>query len=229
MARPQRKPPRARLVEAKRELYRTALLDAAERVFADQGYEAKVREVVEAAGLSLATFYTVFDSKEDLLREIHRRRLNELMAQIMGTVPPDADPFERLRAGIEGYLLFHMERPNYLRMHLRDGAAWATAENFATPEQADAWNAGLQMLTAAFKEGIDTGLFFADDPELLARTAVAMHQVRLVLWVKRGMKEDPRQVAADASRQLLRLCVRDAEPTPLSSAATKRRKKGNRP
>ena len=64
----------------KRELYREAVLDAAERVFGDEGYEAtKVQRIAAESGLSLTTLYSVFESKWEIYRAVHRRRLNEVM------------------------------------------------------------------------------------------------------------------------------------------------------
>ena len=51
----------------KRELYREAVLDAAERVFGDEGYEAtKVQRIAAESGLSLTTLYSVFESKWEI-------------------------------------------------------------------------------------------------------------------------------------------------------------------
>ena len=65
------------LKDKKRELYREAVLDAAERVFGDVGYEAtKVQRVAAEAGVSLTTLYSVFESKWEIYRAVNRRRLS---------------------------------------------------------------------------------------------------------------------------------------------------------
>ena len=49
---------------------RTRLLDAARRVFAEQGYEGtRIGDIVREAGLSTGAVYSRFRSKNDLLRE----------------------------------------------------------------------------------------------------------------------------------------------------------------
>ncbi len=77
-----------------------------------------------------------------------------------------------------------------------------------TPEQTRAWEAGLQMLIAAFRSGMGEGLLEPDDPELCARTATAMSQVRLVRWIDRGMVDDAESVVGAAMRQFVRTFVR---------------------
>ncbi|MEM6993660.1 MAG: TetR family transcriptional regulator, partial [Myxococcota bacterium] len=53
--------PKKRLLEARRALYRETIIGAAERVFAEHGYDAaKVAAIAKAAGLSLQTLYGIF-------------------------------------------------------------------------------------------------------------------------------------------------------------------------
>ncbi len=197
--------PRQRLVQARRAMYRAAIVDAAEGVFAEHGYDAaKVQVIAKAAGVSLATFYSVFDKKWDAYRAVQSDRLAALMQEVGTQVLAATDAFERVRAGLSGYLRFHMAHPQFLRVQLRERVPWGTTDELRTPEQTRAWEAGLQMLMAAIGEGMKSGMFRADDPELCARMATAMGQVRLALWVGRGMTEDPHGVAAEAMRQFVR-------------------------
>jgi AcrR family transcriptional regulator len=197
--------PRGRLVEARRALYREAIVDAAERVFAEHGYDAaKVQVIAKAAGLSLATFYSVFPKKWDAYRAVQADRLAALMQDVGTAVLAATDAFGRVRAGLEGYMRFHMANPAFLRLQLRERVPWGTTDELRTPEQTRAWETGLQMLMASVAEGMRDGTLRPDDPELCARMATAMSQVRLALWVGRDMAEDPGAVAREAMRQFVR-------------------------
>src|SRR5688572_16902499 len=126
--------PRRRLVEARRALYRDAILDAAERVFADHGYDAaKVQTIAKAAGVSLQTFYATFPKKWDVYRALQSDRLSVLMQDVGSAVLAASDAFARLRAGLEGYLRFHMAHPDFLRMQLRERVPWGTTDELRTP------------------------------------------------------------------------------------------------
>jgi AcrR family transcriptional regulator len=58
---------------------REALLDAAERIFADKGVRgASLREITRVAGANVASIHYHFGSKEDLVREVISRRLEPL-------------------------------------------------------------------------------------------------------------------------------------------------------
>ncbi len=197
--------PRVRLQEAKRALYREAILDAAELEFAAHGYEqAKVTDIAKGAGVSLATLYGTFPKKHDVYRALQKDRLQRLMREVGAQVLAARDPFERLRGGIEGYLRFHMGHPDYLRGQLREGVPWGTTDQLRTPEQTQAWEAGRVMMMTAFEAGMHEGWFVQDDPELCARTATAMSQVRLSLWIDREMDQSPAEVTKAAMLQLLR-------------------------
>ena len=66
--------------QAKQELYRQLVLEAAERVFAEKGYErAKMEEIARDAGLSPGTVYTVFKGKADVFRAVHEAGDEELL------------------------------------------------------------------------------------------------------------------------------------------------------
>lgn len=204
---------RARLQEAKKALYREAILAAAEAVFAEHGYEAaKVQAIAELGGVSLATFYATFPKKWDVYRALQSMRLRALMQEVGTRVMQATDTFERLRCGIEGYLRFHMAHPAFLRLQLRERVPWGTTDELRTPEQTRAWESGLQMLMAAFRDGIREGLFVAEDPELCARTATAMSQVRLALWVDGApeARESPDVVAHRTMQQFIRAFASEA-------------------
>ena len=197
---------RKHIQTARKELYKETILDAAEAQFAELGYDAtKVQVIAASAGVSLATLYSVFDTKSALLCELHERRLTALMTQVMAHVQESDDAFSQLRSGIKTYLSFHIAHPNYLKMHLLEGTAWAVDDEQRTPVQTRVWKAGLEMLVAACREGSARGMLIDEDPELMARTAVAMHQVRLSLWVSRGMVEGAEEVAQSSERLFIRM------------------------
>ena len=79
-ARPRRS---AALRAQAREVYRDAILEAAERVFARSGVAGtRVSEVAAEAGLATGTLYNYFQSRDQLLISLIERRGEELVASI---------------------------------------------------------------------------------------------------------------------------------------------------
>jgi hypothetical protein len=60
-------------------------------------------------------------------------------------------------------------------------------------------------MAKAFEIGIRAGIYIDDErPLLMARTLMAMHQVRLADWVAGGMKEAVAEVTRKMHRQFIR-------------------------
>jgi AcrR family transcriptional regulator len=193
------------LRDKKRELYRGAVLDAAERVFGEVGYEAtKVQRIAAEAGVSLTTLYSVLPSKWEIYRAVNRRRLNEVMSLAQDMFQLDASSLDTLIAATRMQLAFFMRRRDFTKMQLKEVTAWSTIELLRSPEQIEALGAGLELSANLLRQGIKDGYLIDDDPELMARMLIASQQVRLAIWMDRGCKEDPDSVADAALRHLLR-------------------------
>jgi AcrR family transcriptional regulator len=200
----------SRLRDARQLMYQGLVLDAAESIFAEHGYEAaKVQSIASAAGVSLATLYAAFPTKWDVYRAVHARRLDDMLVAIRALDVDAERPLDQMLGGIDAYVEFHMRHPDYLRMHLQEGHAWATGSTLRSPEQIAAWKEGLQRLARAFEAGVRADIFVDDEqPLLMARTMMAMHQVRLADWVASGMKESIADVTAKMRRQFIRTFCR---------------------
>ena len=87
---------------------RARLVAAARRVFERDGFHRpRVADICEQAGISQPSFYTYFDTKEGIFREVVDGIDTELLAG------PDSDPDDgamvRLRAAIRRYLEFYRD------------------------------------------------------------------------------------------------------------------------
>ena len=136
---------------AREELYRAAILDAAERVFAEQTYDgARMQTIASEAGVALGTLYKVFAGKQALVDAIHERRGDELISSAAATADLAGEPFDAVLNGIEVYIRYLAAHPNYLRIHLHGGHAWALGTDYVSPVQARQFDAGLQLIGAFF-------------------------------------------------------------------------------
>ena len=73
-----------------RDLTRTRLLDAAEKVFVDRGFHAaSVDEVAEEAGYSKGAVYSNFENKDELFLAVLERRVDSRAMAIETGVPTD--------------------------------------------------------------------------------------------------------------------------------------------
>ena len=77
---------------------------AARQVFERDGYhEARVTDISAAARASHGTFYTYFDSKEDVFRKVLERMQADMHARRQ-SAPPGLTPAERIAHANRGYM-----------------------------------------------------------------------------------------------------------------------------
>lgn len=98
--------------ERRRARTRAAILDAAEEVFRAEGVRgARVEAIAGAADLSVGTIYLHFGGKHDVLMGLVERSLGDFEAYMERTEGPGLTPLQRVLAGGDAYLRFHLEHP----------------------------------------------------------------------------------------------------------------------
>lgn len=205
---------RAAVREAKEDLYRRLVLDAAQRVFAAKGYDdAKMGEIAEASGVSLQTLYSVFPGKAGIYHAVHENGDRELHQRVAESAEDVDDPLEALLAGLRATTRYFLEHPDFLRMRLHGGFTWGAEASAAESRgRTESWRAALAMLRAACRRCIEAGVFVDRDPRLMARMMVAMQQVELADWLEGGMERDVDTVVRDLEEQVERSFRRAPAP-----------------
>jgi len=88
---------RSQIAQARREKTRKSILDAAFRVFAEQGFEAPTTDdLVREAGVARGTFYGYFETKEDVLRCVAREFVDSIEHGFSTVLKGIDDPVERV-------------------------------------------------------------------------------------------------------------------------------------
>lgn len=107
---PERKP---LSMKERAEATRRRLLEAAENVFAEQGFfRASIADITRRAGVAQGTFYIYFKAKEDIFRELVRTMSHDLRRALQEAVAPITDRRQAERAGFEAFLRFALRRRN---------------------------------------------------------------------------------------------------------------------
>lgn len=77
---------------------RAEILEAAERIFVEHGYEgATIRKIADEVGLSSTALYMHFADKGEILLQICRDAFDMLLASVRELAALDAPPEARLR------------------------------------------------------------------------------------------------------------------------------------
>jgi TetR/AcrR family transcriptional regulator len=152
-------------------LGRDQILDAAEQVFARNGYhDSSLREIAELAEYSVGAVYGFFASKEELYRAIFLRRREGFMP-IMTEVLRSAAPTDRkLLELATRQVEFFRSHPEFGRLVLRGGAIIAPlADPPDGSELLHEFRRALDLQAELFRRGQGDGLLRQGDPQLLSR------------------------------------------------------------
>jgi TetR/AcrR family fatty acid metabolism transcriptional regulator len=136
---------------------REAILRAATRVFAENGYfNSKVADVARVAGVADGTVYLYFKSKEEILHSIFERNTSEAIAEGREELSKIEDPREKLRR----IARHHLERLGadrdlavVFQVELRGSTKFM--EEFSAAGLAEY----LKLLREVFEEGQEAGVF----------------------------------------------------------------------
>lgn len=200
---------RQRVDKERKSVYRRAITEAAERLFAAKGTaHARMQEIAAEAGISLGTLYGAVEGKESIRSEIHETRMREFFACIRAARDAHDDTLSSHLAVLRLGAQYFLDRPDFLRMCCRDGNGWA----LPLPNIIDGsnlWDEGASIPRDLFVRGIAEGLYVDEDPELLVRKMLALKQVELNHWVERGMVTPHAMILDRLERQFIRaFCIR---------------------
>ncbi|WP_410581212.1 TetR/AcrR family transcriptional regulator [Amycolatopsis sp. lyj-108] len=149
---------------------REALLDAAEKLFYENGIQAVGMDQLRAAsGLSLKRIYRFFEAKDDLVVAMLKRRDQRWRGSLAAHVEQVQDPRERVLS-IFDWLAVWFAEPGFR------GCAWINAHGEVGPAS-DAVLAEVRAHKQAFHEQIETwvlaaGSAMAEPVYLLAEGAI---------------------------------------------------------
>lgn len=110
---------------ARRRHARTALLAAAERIFAERGLAgARIEQIAAAAGVNKALLYYYFESKENLHQAVLENLLEQFSASVREPLADRRHPRAAVFSYVERHFAFLRAHPNYpalLQRHLMSG------------------------------------------------------------------------------------------------------------
>jgi AcrR family transcriptional regulator len=181
-------PPRATSDGTLRRLHEAAL-----EGFGERGYHGvSIRELAEAAGITVSSIYAHVKAKEDLLTElvlIGHQEHNELLRAALLDAPPD--PCEQIRFLVRAHVYLHATYPLLARVANRELHA-LSAENAARVLAVRHASEGLFL--DVIERGAAQGVFAVPDA-WLAVAAIAAMGLRIAEWYTPETGYTPEQIA----------------------------------
>lgn len=152
------------------EARKNQILEAAQRTFSRKGFaEATISDVAREAGVSDATIYEYFSSKEELLFSIPvetSQKGNDLVEFNLNYVRGAAN---RIRGLIYHYLYFYQHHPDYASVIM---LILKTNRKFLDTEAYQVIREGYRFFLKVLEEGIADGEFREDTDPYLVRSVI---------------------------------------------------------
>jgi AcrR family transcriptional regulator len=181
---------------------REQILQAASRLFAEQGYHGTtVGDVCDVIGVGKGVFYWYFESKEALFSELLQNSLLALRRAQRVAIESIDDPVARIEEGIRASIEFFRSDAGFLGL-IRTAARY---EEFAGLVER-----GQQIVVADvanhIKEGMAAGSIRHGDPELMAHGVLGaiFHFVEIYFGMAGEEVEDRPELADEAAAFCLR-------------------------
>jgi AcrR family transcriptional regulator len=167
--------PRSRRRAARRAASTADILDAAERVFSEDGLrDGSLRRIAELSGYSTAAIYKFFDSKHHLVTETLNRRADEYLVDLKTAAERDGTPLERLHFIVDAaatYFSAHKQFSSLVRQ-VQGGEAILGPVLAAFADDIDGrYRQAMELMADLIREGQNSGEIRAGDPRALAHLA----------------------------------------------------------
>jgi TetR/AcrR family fatty acid metabolism transcriptional regulator len=187
-------------VQTRTEVRKEQIIGAAEKVFARKGFnDATVAEIAQEAGLSDATIYEYFSSKEELLFTVPLETIRTAYEELGGHLEFIRGAANKLRGIIYGYLSFYKGHPDFasmLMLILKHNRKFLKTEAYELMRQQS------RVIIRIVEEGIASGEFKLDtDPYLVRAVVLGTIEHTVISWLLLGKPEDL-VVRADALSDL---------------------------
>lgn len=191
---------------------RTAILEAAEQVMAEQGLTSpRMEDIATRVGVSVGTLYNYFEDRQGLLRALREARAQQLMAVLDAELGRgQGAPYRSRLEGLLRACLEHTQQHfRFLTVMLEDSRRVAsTGEELEHHQRL--WNGLTERIGALSAEGIAQGVLRPED---------AAHYPTLLLGMLQGLVLrqllEHRPLAIDEQLALLSRCfLEGASPRP---------------
>ena len=148
-----------------------AILRAAERIFAKKGFQAAtISDIAKKAGVSEATIYEYFSSKEELLFSIPAETIRAYQEKNREILPYIQGAANKLRFLIHRHLYLYADSPDYSNVVM---LILKGNRNFLKTEAYKIVQSSARNYIQVLEEGIQNGEFRSD---------IQPHLVRAMIW-----------------------------------------------
>jgi AcrR family transcriptional regulator len=151
--------------QREREERRSAIIDAAKKVFLEKGIEhATMKDVAAEAELSKAALYLYFKNREELTFELLHISLLKIKDLIDTAAGKETDGFHKLKAVGDAFMQFYRDEPDYIYFSLViERYSYSIANNLPTAKRClELLNKIQRIIEHLLQQGVEDGSIRSD-------------------------------------------------------------------
>ena len=157
--------------DPRREANRQEFLEAAARAIASSGYHGmSMRTLAKQMGRSLTSFYTYFDSKEDILHELQRRAFETLLRESAAAVASTSSPAGQLYAFVLQHVRYVASHRDVMKVLVQEAGALPASRRRSIRRLKDKYFDNLKIIVSDIQR--EEGVEVSDDE--LGRTTYSV-------------------------------------------------------
>jgi AcrR family transcriptional regulator len=152
---------------------RIRLLDTAEQIFAEHGYEGtSIRQIAHTAGLNISLISYYFGSKEALYYEIFKQKLTGLHTRLVSASSGIVSVSDKLSKFLKIYIDGYRENLSFQRLLYRE--VTFLSKSAMRDIIMEHLTRNFKILRSIIDEGVQNGSFKIDDPSLFYLTVFSL-------------------------------------------------------
>ncbi len=191
--------------ERVREARRLALIEVAEQVFAERGFDgATMAEIAARAGYSAGNLYNVFEGKQALFRAVVSARGNLLLERLREAFEQLSTLPARIDALVETLVSFVEEHHAFFSIYLQTTSGFAWNVGRLDEEVIEMQVLLEQEVAGAVRGAIQNGEIPHEEPELYTCLLLGTLQRYLTRWIQGAGAAGELGQGAEAIRRILR-------------------------
>jgi len=165
------------------------IMEAALRILAEKGFQdATIAEISKEAGVSEATIYEYFGTKEELLFAIPEKISNESRKEMERILPFIQGVEGQMRAIIQGYIQLYQSNPHYSALVLLQ---LMSNKRFRQTAAHAAIRASAHNLLDCIRQGVREGTFKKDcNPYLIRSILLGTIEHLFIHWHMQGRPKE---------------------------------------
>lgn len=189
--------------EQRKEQHRLEILEAAERIFACQGfYTTTMEEVAEACGWSKGTLYLYFNSKEDLFFSVITEKVDQFRESLTTALAATQNIEESITALVKAQFQFFFDNKDFFQLAISEqGKVLHGSESGMRESLVKKQRQHVSMASQALKKHLpaDTSI----QPETLAKSIMGAINIHTLTWLLEPESIDAEQLIGEVTQLFL--------------------------